>query len=137
VIQLCYEDAHIFYLEVLLVPALLLIFLAGGVGFVLLLKVRQGRIKMNLSSLKMMTLLGMILKEYKEEWCNFDIIKLNFKILIVLVINFLDSFPVIMAQFTNALLLAYYLLLTRLHPYAYYRTQHLDRNQTLTLMLTV
>jgi hypothetical protein len=127
--------SHRLYLESFLIPILLIIFLAGTYLGVYLYIQHKGC--NYLLTIDMQTLFGMLYKEYRYQFCSFEVTKLYLKILIVLIINFLEDFPVFMTLIINMILLLYYLALQQYKPYTFYRAQHLDQLETLIFMFTI
>jgi hypothetical protein len=68
----------------------------------------------------MYTQIGMLFKQYKTHYCTFEILKLYFKLLIVLIIIFLEEYPTMMVVVINIVLSIYYAILVRCHPYIYH-----------------
>jgi hypothetical protein len=90
VTQQCLGIIHKLYIETLLVPALSISMIIGAIMYILLEKKKQNNIGNDLNSVKMLNLFGMIFKEYKPKFCNFEIAKLYMKVVIVIIINVLE-----------------------------------------------
>jgi hypothetical protein len=66
----------------------------------------------------------MIYKEYRDNYYYFDVVKMVVRFLLVIIINVLDFTHLVIMM--SVVLILYYLLSLRLHPFIYYRTQAMD-----------